>query len=139
MQMPGVNEFYGLLIACKDMRDIRLSCNPNSHSRRPMFDTLSKFAFPLTNKLVGLIVLNNYKKLFQPLYAFIHFTHSYSREKERRNGWELFDTRRELERQGIPNDEWVISDINNTYDFADTYPKYVSFKNWPLLQVPGRS
>ncbi|KIH42596.1 hypothetical protein ANCDUO_27419, partial [Ancylostoma duodenale] len=35
-----------------DMRHLRFTCQPATHSRRPLFDALLRYAFPVTNKLV---------------------------------------------------------------------------------------
>lgn len=46
---------YGIEVICKDMRNVRFLHRPETHSRRPLFDCLHKFAFPNTNKLVSSI------------------------------------------------------------------------------------
>ncbi|KAK6048914.1 phosphoglycerate mutase family protein [Cooperia oncophora] len=109
---------YGLLIACKDMRTIRFICHPASHSRRPLYDALLRYAFPLTNKL--------------PLYAFVYaasLRESPSTSRQPVNGWTLYDAKVELKRLGVPNDQWTLTAVNQYYDFADTYPR--------LLAIPA--
>ena len=40
-------------------------------------------------------------------------------------GWIKFDLIREFKRMGVPNDHWVISDLNKNYQMCDTYPKHI--------------
>ncbi|KJH42515.1 phosphoglycerate mutase family protein [Dictyocaulus viviparus] len=112
---------YGVLIGCKDMRNIRFTCQPATHSRRPLYDALLRYAFPVTNKL--------------PLYAFLYAQalqesspppHS---SKPMINGWTLYDAKIELNRLGVPNEQWALSQLNHDYEFADTYPR--------LLAIPS--
>ncbi|KAI6182167.1 Phosphatidylinositol-3,5-bisphosphate 3-phosphatase [Aphelenchoides bicaudatus] len=37
-------------------------------------------------------------------------------------GWNIYNAQAEFRRMGIPNDFWDFSDINNSYEFAPTYP-----------------
>lgn len=43
------------------------------------------------------------------------------------NGWDLYDPRKEWERQGLDkeNSGWRISEINNNYEFSPTYPALI--------------
>lgn len=56
----------------------------------------------------------------QDLYAF-----SYKQVKVESgfNGWELYNVKREFERQGIDWSKWRISDLNKQYSLCDTYPR----------------
>uniref|UniRef100_A0AC11EFP4 Uncharacterized protein n=1 Tax=Ovis aries TaxID=9940 RepID=A0AC11EFP4_SHEEP len=45
------------------------------------------------------------------------------------NGWKLYDSLSEYRRQGIPNESWRITKINERYELCDTYPA--------LLVVPA--
>jgi hypothetical protein len=38
------------------------------------------------------------------------------------SGWYVFDTLAELNRQGIPDAHWRVTDVNVRYDLCDTYP-----------------
>ncbi|VDK83889.1 unnamed protein product, partial [Cylicostephanus goldi] len=109
---------YGILISCKDMRHIRFTCQPSTHSRRPLFDALLRFAFPITNK--------------EPLYAFLYA--KAVRESSPPNtgsrslidGWTIYDAKLELNRLGVPNEQWEITQLNHNYEFADTYPRVLA-------------
>ncbi|CAO2621660.1 MTM1, partial [Lemmus lemmus] len=43
---------YGLDITCKDLRNLRFALKQEGHSRRDMFEILTKYAFPLAHSLV---------------------------------------------------------------------------------------
>ncbi|KAJ1354475.1 Carrier protein, mitochondrial [Parelaphostrongylus tenuis] len=83
---------YGVLIECKDMRNIRFTCQPATHSRRPMYDALLRYAFPVTNKL--------------PLFAFLYAQALQESSppphgpKPLINGWTLYDAKAEFNRLG---------------------------------------
>ncbi|ETN86301.1 hypothetical protein NECAME_06007 [Necator americanus] len=125
---------YGILISCKDMRHLRFTCQPATHSRRPLFDALLRYAFPVTNKLViHLLYLVHISKglLFQPLYAFLYAqalreSSPVTGSKTVVDGWTIYDAKMELKRMGVPNEQWVITQLNYNYDFADTYPRVLS-------------
>nr|KAF6436018.1 myotubularin 1 [Rousettus aegyptiacus] len=102
---------YGLDITCKDMRNLRFALKQEGHSRRDMFDTLTKYAFPLAHSL--------------PIFAFLN------EEKFNVDGWMVYNPFEEYRRQGLPNHHWRITFINKCYELCDTYP--------PLLVVPFRA
>uniref|UniRef100_A0A4W6E8G4 phosphatidylinositol-3,5-bisphosphate 3-phosphatase n=1 Tax=Lates calcarifer TaxID=8187 RepID=A0A4W6E8G4_LATCA len=54
--------------------------------------------------------------LWQPLFAFLY------KEQFPVDGWKVYDPTAEYRRQGLPNESWIISKINSTYDLCDTYP-----------------
>ncbi|KAM6949420.1 myotubularin [Aplochiton taeniatus] len=93
---------YGLDITCKDMRNLRFALKQEGHSRRDIFDILSRYAFPLSHGL--------------PLFAYL------SQEKYEDNGWSVYKPMEELRRQALPNDKWRISFLNKGYELCDTYP-----------------
>ena len=68
-----------------------------------------KYAFPVSNNL--------------SLFAFEY------KEVFPENGWKLYDSLSEYRRQGIPNESWRITKINERYELCDTYPA--------LLVVPA--
>uniref|UniRef100_A0A1I7X7C3 Myotubularin phosphatase domain-containing protein n=1 Tax=Heterorhabditis bacteriophora TaxID=37862 RepID=A0A1I7X7C3_HETBA len=111
-----------------DMRHIRFTCQQATHSRRPLIDALLRYAFPVSNKLVCFTHI--YVFIF-PLISFKRFidskikVKSSLREYGRQciDGWTLYDTKRELKRLGVPNEQWCITNINYNYEFADTYPR----------------
>ncbi|XP_077141347.1 myotubularin isoform X2 [Ranitomeya variabilis] len=99
---------YGLDITCKDMRNLRFALKQETHSRKQIFEDLTKHAFPLSHG--------------SQLFAFV------SEERFPMNGWDLYDPVKEFYRQGLPNDNWRLTFMNQKYEFCDTYP--------PLLIVP---
>ncbi|XP_045433408.1 myotubularin-related protein 2 isoform X3 [Pipistrellus kuhlii] len=100
---------YGLEIVCKDIRNLRFAHKPEGRTRRSIFENLMKYAFPVSNNL--------------PLFAFEY------KEVFSENGWKLYDPLLEYRRQGIPNESWRITKINERYELCDTYPA--------LLAVPA--
>ncbi|XP_038603736.1 myotubularin-related protein 1 isoform X3 [Tachyglossus aculeatus] len=101
VQSHGDNS-CGLEIVCKDMRSLRLAYKQEEQTKLEIFENLSKHAFPLSNG--------------QALFAFSY------KEKFPVNGWKVFDPIAEFKRQGLPNESWKISKINNNYELCDTYP-----------------
>uniref|UniRef100_A0A0N5AA77 phosphatidylinositol-3,5-bisphosphate 3-phosphatase n=1 Tax=Syphacia muris TaxID=451379 RepID=A0A0N5AA77_9BILA len=101
----NIFEKYGLEIVCKDLRNIRFIHQQTGHSRRPLYENLQKYAFPLTNNL--------------PLFATEY------KERFTFDGWQLFDIVKEFKRMNVPNETWVITHTNNYYEMAETYPAYV--------------
>ncbi|KAH7698854.1 Myotubularin-related protein 2 [Aphelenchoides avenae] len=69
---------YGLEITCKDMRNIRFLHRPETHSRRPLYDCLQKYAFPNSNKL--------------PFFATVY------KQRYAQDGWTLYDATKEFQR-----------------------------------------
>ncbi|XP_025274984.1 phosphatidylinositol-3,5-bisphosphate 3-phosphatase MTMR2 isoform X2 [Canis lupus baileyi] len=100
---------YGLETVCKDIRNLRFAHKPEGRTRRSIFENLMKYAFPVSNNL--------------PLFAFEY------KEIFPENGWKLYDSLLEYRRQGIPNESWRITKINERYELCDTYPA--------LLVVPA--
>uniref|UniRef100_A0A8C2N5I4 phosphatidylinositol-3,5-bisphosphate 3-phosphatase n=1 Tax=Cricetulus griseus TaxID=10029 RepID=A0A8C2N5I4_CRIGR len=45
---------YGLDITCKDLRNLRFALKQEGHSRRDMFEILTRYAFPLAHSLANL-------------------------------------------------------------------------------------
>ncbi|XP_014341513.1 myotubularin isoform X2 [Latimeria chalumnae] len=93
---------YGLDITCKDMRNLRFALKQEGHSRRDIFEILTKHAFPLSHNM--------------PLFAFLN------EEKFPEDGWKVYDPISEFRRQGLPNQQWRVTFINEKYDLCDTYP-----------------
>ncbi|KAJ1113365.1 hypothetical protein NDU88_001611 [Pleurodeles waltl] len=92
----------GLETVCKDIRNLRFAQKQEGRSRRSIFDTLTKYAFPLSNNL--------------PFFAFEY------KEVFQDNGWKVYDPISEYRRQGVPNDSWRITRANEHYELCDTYP-----------------
>ncbi|XP_030064791.1 myotubularin [Microcaecilia unicolor] len=93
---------YGLDITCKDMRNLRFALKQEGHSRRDIFDILTKHAFPQSHGL--------------PFFAFVN------EEKFPENGWTVYEPMAEYMRQGLPNNQWRITFLNKNYELCDTYP-----------------
>lgn len=102
---------YGLDITCKDLRNLRFALKQEGHSRRDMFEILTRYAFPLAHSL--------------PLFAFLN------EEKFNVDGWTVYNPLAEYRRQGLPDRHWRITFINKCYELCDTYPA--------LLVVPYRT
>uniref|UniRef100_A0A8D0HAL0 phosphatidylinositol-3,5-bisphosphate 3-phosphatase n=1 Tax=Sphenodon punctatus TaxID=8508 RepID=A0A8D0HAL0_SPHPU len=101
VQSHGDNS-CGMEIVCKDMRNLRLAYKQEEHNKLEVFENLITRAFPLSHGL--------------SLFAFSY------KEKFPVNGWKVYDPMAEYKRQGLPNESWKISKINNTYELCDTYP-----------------
>ena len=103
---------YGIEIFCKDIRTHRFALNKldaASHPpRKDIFETLRLFSFPLSYNC--------------PLFAF-QFQERYS---EHINGWKVYDPISEYKRQGLPNESWRITRINDKYELCDTYPRVLA-------------
>uniref|UniRef100_A0A8C5HUC9 Phosphatidylinositol-3,5-bisphosphate 3-phosphatase MTMR2 n=1 Tax=Gouania willdenowi TaxID=441366 RepID=A0A8C5HUC9_GOUWI len=92
---------YGLV--CKDMRNLRFSHKLMEDTlRKSIFEVLMKFAFPVSNGLQ--IFAFEYGQVFPE------------------NGWKVYDAVSEYRRQGIPNESWRITKVNDHYEMCDTYP-----------------
>lgn len=92
---------YG--IVCKDMRNLRFAHKQMDDTlRKSIFEVMMKFAFPVSNGLQ--IFALQYGQVFPE------------------NGWKVFDALAEYKRQGIPNESWRITKVNDHYELCDTYP-----------------
>ncbi|KAL6098936.1 myotubularin-related protein 2 [Pungitius pungitius] len=92
---------YGLV--CKDMRNLRFAHKQMEDTlRKSIFEVLVKFAFPVSNGL--------------QIYAFEYG------QVFPENGWKVYDALSEYKRQGIPNESWRITKVNDHYEVCDTYP-----------------
>ncbi|OWF52926.1 myotubularin-related protein 2-like [Mizuhopecten yessoensis] len=93
---------YGIDLLCKDIRNLRFAHRQENHSRRQVFEKIQQYAFPITNK--------------QPIFAF-DLAEDYGED-----GWKVFDPIAEFKRQGLPNESWRVTRINENYEACDTYP-----------------
>ncbi|XP_041741745.1 myotubularin-related protein 2-like [Coregonus clupeaformis] len=92
---------YGLV--CKDIRNLRFAHKQMEESlRKSIFEILMKFAFPVSNGM--------------PIFAF-EYGQVYPE-----NGWKVYDAQAEYKRQGLPNESWRITKVNDHYELCDTYP-----------------
>uniref|UniRef100_A0A3B4DY39 phosphatidylinositol-3,5-bisphosphate 3-phosphatase n=1 Tax=Pygocentrus nattereri TaxID=42514 RepID=A0A3B4DY39_PYGNA len=101
VQSHGENT-RGLEIVCKDLRNPRFAYKKQEQSKLEILEVLSKYAFPLSHDL--------------PLFAFRY------QEKFPEDGWKVYDPIAEYKRQGLPNESWLISKINSSYEVCETYP-----------------
>lgn len=93
---------YGIELFCKDMRNLRFAHKQENHSRRIVFEKLQVYSFPFSHK--------------QSFFAFSYV------EDFPENGWSVYDPLAEYKRQGLPNESWRLTKLNELYDIADTYP-----------------
>lgn len=92
---------YG--IVCKDIRNLRfVHKQPDDTLKKSIFENLMKYAFPMSNGLSCFAF--EYDQVFPE------------------NGWKVYDTLAEYKRQGLPNESWRISKVNDHYELCDTYP-----------------
>ncbi|XP_057216293.1 myotubularin-related protein 1b isoform X3 [Triplophysa rosa] len=101
VQSHGENN-QGLEIVCKDIRNARFAYRKEGQSNVEVFEILSQYAFPLSHNL--------------PLFAYK------CREKFPEDGWKIYDPVAEYKRQGLPNESWIISKVNSSYEVCETYP-----------------
>uniref|UniRef100_A0AAY5F3L6 Myotubularin related protein 1b n=1 Tax=Electrophorus electricus TaxID=8005 RepID=A0AAY5F3L6_ELEEL len=98
----GVVSWADGLFHFKDLRNPRFAYKKQEQSKLEILEMLSKYAFPLSHDL--------------PLFAYKY------QEKFPKDGWKVYDPISEYKRQGLPNESWLISKINSSYDVCDTYP-----------------
>lgn len=85
------------------MRNLRfVHKQPDDSLKKSPFDVIGKFAFPLSNNL-GLFAFQ-YNQVFPE------------------NGWKVYDALAEYRRQGLPNESWRMSRVNDGYELCDSYP-----------------
>ncbi|KAL5012393.1 hypothetical protein ScPMuIL_010944 [Solemya velum] len=58
----------------------------------------------------------------EKLYAF-HFT--MTDEMPKSYGWDMYDTQTEYLRMGVPNELWILTNLNREYEICDTYPRHL--------------
>ncbi|RXN05854.1 myotubularin-related 1-like isoform X2 [Labeo rohita] len=86
----------------RDLRNPRFAYKKDGQSNLEVFGILSKYAFPLSHNM--------------PLFAFKY------RETFPEDGWKIYDPVAEYKRQGLPNESWIISKVNSSYQLCETYP-----------------
>ncbi|KAH8405111.1 hypothetical protein KR222_001714 [Zaprionus bogoriensis] len=97
---------YGIEIFCKDMRNLRFAHKQQNHSRRTVFEKLQANAFPLSYS--------------GKLFAFAHA--AAAQPSAGWDGWGVYEPLAELRRQGVPNDMWRVTKLNESYAICDSYP-----------------
>uniref|UniRef100_A0AAR2JL71 Phosphatidylinositol-3,5-bisphosphate 3-phosphatase MTMR2 n=1 Tax=Pygocentrus nattereri TaxID=42514 RepID=A0AAR2JL71_PYGNA len=91
------------VLVCKDVRTLRfVHKQPDDSLQKSVFEVLTKFAFPVSNSL--------------PLFA-LEYNQVFPE-----NGWKVYDALAEYKRQGLPNESWRISKVNDHYELCDSYP-----------------
>ncbi|XP_028840682.1 phosphatidylinositol-3,5-bisphosphate 3-phosphatase MTMR2 isoform X3 [Denticeps clupeoides] len=92
---------YG--VVCKDMRNLQFAHRqPDDTLKKSIFEVLMKYAYPISNSLA--FFAYDYEQIFPE------------------NGWKVFDALAESKRQGLPNESWRISKVNDHYELCDSYP-----------------
>ncbi|KTG45334.1 hypothetical protein cypCar_00002197 [Cyprinus carpio] len=85
------------------MRNLRfVHKEPEDSLKKSVFEVLMKFAFPVSNNMS--LFAFEYKQVFPE------------------NGWKVYDPLAEYKRQGLPNESWRISKVNDHYELCDSYP-----------------
>lgn len=62
---------------------------------------------------------------YQDLYCFRYSASNEPFKDQRAAGWSKFDLLSEFRRQGVPNRNWVITDLNQGYSLCETYPQHL--------------
>eukprot|EP00096_Caligus_rogercresseyi_P011326 TRINITY_DN4420_c0_g1_i1.p1 TRINITY_DN4420_c0_g1~~TRINITY_DN4420_c0_g1_i1.p1 ORF type:complete len:635 (+),score=233.83 TRINITY_DN4420_c0_g1_i1:154-2058(+) len=101
---------YGLEIACKDIRSLRFALS-KTDPRKDVFETLRRKCFPFSYEPEG-----------GGLFAFQYKVNE-GRDYRMDDGWRVYDPVSEYRRQGLPNEAWTISNINDNYEICDSYPR----------------
>ncbi|WAQ97999.1 MTMR6-like protein, partial [Mya arenaria] len=91
--------------------------NKNSYtwSNQELFGKICE----IVSKIINLIIRED----IESLYAFSYTDQTNDFPKS--YGWDMFETQSEFLRQGVPNDQWVLCELNNEYQICDTYPRYL--------------
>ncbi|KAI1299333.1 Myotubularin-related protein 6 [Halotydeus destructor] len=97
-----------LHIRCKDFRSITFVI-PKERDAHDVYTSLYHLSQPLN---------------VDDLYCFQYSASNEPFEKNRKVGWDKFDFLAEFQRQGAPNDSWVVSSINKDWEVCDTYPRH---------------
>eukprot|EP01114_Cavostelium_apophysatum_P019030 TRINITY_DN6005_c0_g1_i1.p1 TRINITY_DN6005_c0_g1~~TRINITY_DN6005_c0_g1_i1.p1 ORF type:complete len:927 (+),score=204.47 TRINITY_DN6005_c0_g1_i1:135-2915(+) len=113
-------KFYCFELRCKDFHDLKFSYlhldskgNPSikpelrsvnvSTSKIPLSDLLDRHIFPETGSLFAFETSNNAAcKVI--------------------DGWGIYQIEEEMQRFGLPNIRWRITDMNKDYKYSDSYP-----------------
>lgn len=98
----------GIELVCKDIRSARFTYKAEE-SQPGIVEVLTKYAFPLSNNL-----------------SFFAFRY---KEQFPVDGWKVYEPTAEYNRQGLPNESWIISRINIHYELCDTYPSILVLPN----------
>ncbi|XP_013884809.1 myotubularin-related protein 1 [Austrofundulus limnaeus] len=91
----------GFQLVCKDMRSLRFAYR-KEEGQSDVVEVLSKYTFPMSHGSV-----------------FFAFTY---KEQFPVDAWKVYDPQAEYRRQGLPNESWIISKVNSTYELCDSYP-----------------
>ncbi|KAG8584618.1 hypothetical protein GDO81_004689 [Engystomops pustulosus] len=81
---------------------MRFAYKHDGRTRKTVFESLMAYAFPLNHEL--------------PLFAFEY------KETFSENGWKVYDPITEYKRQGVPNESWRTTRVNDRYELCDSYP-----------------
>ncbi|XP_059168052.1 myotubularin-related protein 6-like [Physella acuta] len=107
---PLTAEGSSLQIKCKNFMCITLVI-PRERDCQDIYLSLLEFSRPAE---------------INKLYAFDFI---FNEHPDKSHGWDAFDLQSEFLRMGAPNENWMITNLNQKYELCDTYPS--------LLYVPS--
>eukprot|EP00117_Sycon_ciliatum_P027253 scpid50643/ scgid22187/ Myotubularin-related protein 2 len=105
---------YGLEVQFKDFRTFRFAFKQEGHSRRLIFETMQRLAYPLSSG--------------RPLFAYEYGVCAVPPSGETSPAAQ-FDMKAELARIGVPSEEFRLTTLNENYELCASYP--------PVLAVPA--
>ncbi|CAL1548244.1 unnamed protein product, partial [Lymnaea stagnalis] len=119
-KLPMTAEGCPLQIRCKNFMCITFII-PKERDCQDIYQSLLEFSRPAD---------------ITKLYAFDFISNE---NIEKTYGWEAFDLQSEFLRMGAPNENWMITSLNDKYDLCDTYPSqlYVPTYATPPVLVGG--
>lgn len=56
-------------------------------------------------------------------------------EQPRHSGWVMYDAVGEYARMGIPNQQWVMSTLNENYELCESYPRHLCFPKMATVEM----
>lgn len=83
-----------------------------------IFLNIKPIKYKITNMVFQwckLISLNCFTADIEKLYAFVYAS---ADGMEKSYGWDLYDTRSEYLRMGVPNQLWTLSSLNNKFEVS---------------------
>ena len=98
-----------LLIKCKNFQSITFIL-PREKDAYEVLSSLYKLSQPLA---------------YEDLYCFRYSASNEPFKEQRDKGWNKYDYLVEFRRQGVPNKQWIITDLNVDYQLCETYPRHL--------------
>ncbi|RWS05441.1 Myotubularin-related protein 8-like protein [Dinothrombium tinctorium] len=96
-------------IRCKNFRSVTFVI-PKERDAHDLYTSLYQISQPLN---------------IDDLYCFQYTASNEEFQSTKWKGWNKFNLLHEYERIGLPNNEWIISKINENYAVCDTYPRHL--------------